>query len=69
MDALQAQAMSQETRRRRAIRLGRIDAALQRIADGDYGDCIRCGEPIHPQRLDFDPAVLLCIACANDDER
>lgn len=64
MDALQAQAMSRETGRRRRQHLVEIDAALARIESGEYGDCFECGELIHPGRLAADPAVRLCISCA-----
>ena len=69
MDAMQAQEMSLATRRRREVRLTRIESALGRIDSGDYGHCIRCSEPIGAERLDFDPAALLCIGCATDSER
>ena len=69
MDALQAQAISQERERRRALELARIDAALQRIESGDYGYCVDCDEPIAEQRLKFDPAVTLCIGCASNREK
>ena len=69
MDALQAQAMAAATERRRQIELDRIDAALRRIASGDYGFCARCGDDIGLQRLEFDPTTPLCIACARAGER
>lgn len=65
MDALQAQAMSRETNRRRELELARIEAALGRIDAGEYGFCVRCGEDIAEGRLLFDPATPLCIACAS----
>lgn len=65
MDALQHQAMAQETERRRQIELKRIDAALHRMDDGDYGLCVQCEGAIAPKRLDFDPATPLCIKCAS----
>jgi RNA polymerase-binding protein DksA len=43
----------------------RIRAALQRIAEGEYGVCVRCGEPIDPKRLKALPTALTCIACAS----
>ena len=64
MDALQSQAMSIETDRRRRVELQRIDSALQRLRSGDYGYCVACGEEISPKRLEFDPAVPTCISCA-----
>ena len=39
-------------------------AALQRIADGEYGYCASCGEPIRAARLELDPAAAACINCA-----
>ncbi len=64
MDALQSQAMAQETERRRAIELRRIEAALKRIDDGEYGYCVTCGAEISPDRLALDPTTPTCIACA-----
>ncbi|MDH3595867.1 MAG: TraR/DksA C4-type zinc finger protein [Rhodospirillales bacterium] len=66
MEALQDQAMSLETERRRQVELQRIDGALDRIAEGDYGHCVHCGEEIAARRLEFDPAVPICIDCADD---
>lgn len=68
MDALQGQAMAQEVARRRDAEIKRIDAALKRIEDGDFGYCLSCGEEIHAKRLDFDPSVPNCINCARDGE-
>lgn len=64
MDALQGQAMAIETERRRKIELQRIETALERLAEGEYGYCANCGEPIAPKRLEFDPTVPTCIDCA-----
>ncbi|MES2539088.1 MAG: TraR/DksA family transcriptional regulator [Pseudomonadota bacterium] len=41
-----------------------IRAALGRIADGSYGTCARCGEPITEARLDLLPWTPLCRSCA-----
>lgn len=68
MDALQAQAMSIESNRRRSVQLKRIEAALARMERDEYGDCARCGEEIAAKRLDFDPTALLCIECAERSE-
>lgn len=65
MDALQAQAMSQETNRRREIELQRIELAIQRLNNGEYGFCIKCEEEISPLRLEVDPTAPLCIDCAS----
>ncbi len=68
MDALQAQAMSQATNQRRDIHIKQIEAALARIDADEYGDCLRCGEEIAESRLKLNPAVTLCIDCANSSE-
>lgn len=68
MDALQAQAMSQETERRRSLELQQINSALQRMEAGEYGYCVRCGEEIAVKRLEFDPATPQCIRCASAAE-
>ena len=68
MDAMQAQAMSRETGRRRRLKLLQIDAALKRLDDGEFGYCEECGEEIAPARLEIDPTALLCISCAEQKE-
>lgn len=46
--------------------LADIEKALQRLAAGEYGQCLRCGEAIARERLAVAPAAALCIGCAND---
>ena len=41
-----------------------IEAALTRIAEGTYGDCVTCGSTIDAARLDLLPATPFCRACA-----
>ena len=43
--------------------LNQIDAALARIAAGQYGLCTRCGEPLDPERLIALPETPLCLSC------
>lgn len=64
MDAIQQQAMAEAESRRRKADLSRIEAALRRIADGEYGWCGECGEPIGEARLAVDPMAIRCIGCA-----
>lgn len=64
MDAMQGQAMSQDIQRRRKVDLQRIEQALIRLENYEYGDCLRCEEPIASARLEFDPAATHCIECA-----
>lgn len=40
-----------------------VEAAIQRLDDGTYGACIRCGRPIAAERLDALPWAAHCIDC------
>ena len=40
-----------------------VDAALQRLDDGSFGTCLRCGQPIPTERLEALPWAAHCIAC------
>ena len=42
-----------------------LDAALERIAEGDYGVCASCGGTIPIERLRLLPAATLCVPCAS----
>ena len=68
MDAMQAQAMSQETNRRRTEELQRIAVALRRLDDDEFGYCLHCDEPIARARLEANPTATLCIGCASRAE-
>jgi RNA polymerase-binding protein DksA len=57
------------TRERLAQRISRLTAALQRIDDGTYGTCERCGEEIRPARLEAIPEAELCRDCQEEVER
>ena len=65
MDAMQMQAMAKASERKREITIKRIETALQRLAEGEYGFCEICGDEIAPRRLEVDPAASICINCAS----
>lgn len=44
--------------------LGEITAAQQRIAEGTFGTCTACAEPISLDRLEFRPWSATCVGCA-----
>src|SRR5580658_5604391 len=45
-----------------------LRAALNRVAEGTYGVCIDCEEPIAPKRLGAVPWTPRCLSCQNDLE-
>ena len=58
-----------ETRGRIAERISRITAAIERVDEGTYGVCERCGEAIQAARLDAIPEAELCRDCQEVTER
>jgi DnaK suppressor protein len=55
VDALVRQAQQQ---------LAEIKLAVRRVADGTYGTCETCGNPIGEARLEARPTARVCIVCA-----
>ena len=45
-----------------------VDEALRRIKDKTYGNCVECGGPIDPARLEAVPHARLCIKCKEAEE-
>ena len=45
--------------------LAQIEAALERIEEGVYGDCVDCGARIPKTRLNAIPYARLCVKCAS----
>jgi len=43
--------------------LKEVVLALQKITEGGFGDCERCGEPISEKRLEAVPFARYCIEC------
>ena len=49
--------------------IAKIDAALERVADGSYGYCIETGEPISLKRLEARPIATLSLEAQEAHER
>jgi DnaK suppressor protein len=54
---------------REAEELAELNEALEKIKDGTYGKCSRCGQDIKPARLKALPRATLCLKCKEEDER
>lgn len=52
---------SQGNNRHEQLSLVRL--ALERIHEGNYGDCLQCGNQIGPKRLEALPWTPYCIEC------
>ncbi len=69
VDAMQQQSMVVANRRAAQLRQRQARAALERLDDGEYGDCQECGDPIEYRRLEARPETPLCLACQSARER
>ena len=49
--------------------VGKIQSALERVAEGEYGMCSECGGPIGHKRLMARPVATQCIDCKTMAER
>ena len=49
--------------------LKKINKAIQKIDDEEYGVCEQCGEEIGVKRLEVRPVTDLCIRCKEEQER
>ncbi len=56
-------------RRNIEMEIAQIDHALQRLDEGAYGICERCGREINPERLEVRPSATLCITCQAEVEQ
>ncbi|MEW6443567.1 MAG: TraR/DksA family transcriptional regulator [bacterium] len=50
-------------------KLKQIEDALERIEEGTFGICDRCGEKIPFGRLKVMPSTTVCVACKTKEER
>jgi len=68
-NALQARELAFQNEQRWSRELQQIESALARIERGTYGTCALCDEEIAPGRLQANPAIPLCIKCAQTSGR
>lgn len=62
-------ALELRTRDRARKLISKIDEAIKRIEDGEYGYCEETGEPIGVERLEVRPVATLCIEAQERHER
>jgi DnaK suppressor protein len=48
--------------------LSKINEALNRMDEGQFGTCVDCEEPIEPKRLEARPVSTLCLKCKEQQE-
>ncbi|MDV7141548.1 RNA polymerase-binding protein DksA [Tropicimonas sp. TH_r6] len=62
-------ALELRTRDRQRKLVGKIDSAMRRIEEGEYGYCEETGEPISLKRLDARPIATLSLEAQERHER
>lgn len=50
-------------------RINQVDRAMERLDEGSYGWCERCGTAIPVERLAAFPSATLCVSCKQREER
>lgn len=71
VDEVQAKAIAEiadKLSKRQINSLNKINIALKKINDGDFGNCEECGNVIGIKRLEALPGVQFCIECAENQE-
>lgn len=61
--------MSVRMGNREALYLKKIEKALGRLNEGDFGECQSCGGEIAERRLEARPTAELCIICKEEMEQ
>ena len=69
VDAMQQQKMVAVNRQAARQRRRLVEAALSRIEEDEYGECLSCGEEIAPRRLEAHPEAPFCIECQGRREQ
>jgi len=69
IDAIQQQQMALANQQQSTRIVKQVERALQRIANGEFGFCQHCGEPITFARLQVQPFADLCLNCQSASEK
>lgn len=65
VDAMQSQQIALAADRQRQLQITRIQRALRKMDEGEFGRCLECDADIADGRLEADPAAPLCVGCAS----
>lgn len=63
------QSFRMRLRSRDTLYLRKLDEALTKIKNGEFGICEECEEEIDLRRLNARPTAALCISCKEEQER
>ena len=63
------QSLNMRLRDRERVLLRKIEKAIKKIEQGEFGICESCGEEIGAKRLEARPVTDLCINCKEEQEK
>lgn len=64
MDAINNKTINDAALREQKSRLQKLQRAQEKLDEGNYGNCVKCGDPIPLGRLKFMPWTTKCVKCA-----
>ncbi len=64
MEAINSQAVSENALNAAKAKLARLQSALEKVDQPEFGLCARCETPIPPGRILAMPENVLCVPCA-----
>ena len=65
MDAINNKSINEAALRMAKVKLSRMEHALTKIDDPQFGNCSLCKRPINPKRLMLMPQSNRCVRCAD----
>ncbi|MEM6967202.1 MAG: TraR/DksA C4-type zinc finger protein [Bacteroidota bacterium] len=65
MDAINNKGVAEAALRSAKTKLSKLQIALTKIDNVDFGNCSRCKNPIRPARLMYMPESTKCVRCAD----
>lgn len=67
MEALSDRAVSEASLNAARHKLSRLETALGKVDQPDFGICVGCDSPIPPGRILLMPEATFCVPCAEKD--
>jgi DnaK suppressor protein len=68
MEAIGSKAISEAVLNSAQIRLAKLETALDKVENAQFGVCIRCSSPIPTARMLLMPESTACVTCAENKQ-
>lgn len=65
MDAINNKSVNEATLRKQEEKLEKLETAMSKLDEPNFGLCLKCGKNINPMRLLLMPESTHCIKCAD----